>query len=161
MGAWFDVQAVSRAALLHPEWSFVLIGRNDGADLGSISTLPNVHLLGEKPYTELPVYLCAFAACVIPFLSTPLTQAASPVKFFEYLSSGKPVVAASLPELQDYQQVAELYSRPDEFVRCLERALAADSPTLVRLRQQVARANTWRRRYEQLRAGVSSIPSPG
>ena len=57
-------------------------------------------LLGEKPYAELPGMLAQWHACIIPFKRTPLTEATNPVKIYEMLSAGMPVVAVDLPELR-------------------------------------------------------------
>ena len=63
-----------------------------------------MRLLGEKPYSELPQYLREFDVCLIPFdASTSLIQATNPVKFYEYLSAGKKVVATEIPELEPFK----------------------------------------------------------
>jgi len=154
---WFDVQTVCQAAERHPAWSFVLIGYTFGSDLRELECRPNVYLLGEKPYAELPAYLAGFDVCTIPFLRTPLTEATNPVKVFEYLSAGKPVVAAALPELESLADVVYQYTTPDEFVALLEQALAEDSPSLAASRQATARQNTWKERYQVLKPAVESL----
>ena len=61
-------------------------------------------MLGEKNYRELPQYLVDFDVCLIPFdTSTNLIKATNPVKFYEYLSAGKKIVATDIPELKKYQ----------------------------------------------------------
>jgi glycosyltransferase involved in cell wall biosynthesis len=157
IGEWFDVPALQRAALAHPEWSFVLIGDTWGAHLDQLTSSPNVHFLGEKPYSTLPEYLSGFDVCTIPFLSNPLTQAAHPIKLFEYFSAGKPVVAASLPELRAYADMIELYSTPDEFTACLQRAVSSDSQARAHARRAIARDNTWERRYRTLEASLRPL----
>lgn len=63
----------------------------------------NIKLLGEKPYKELPKYLADFDVCLIPFdTSTDLIKATNPVKFYEYLSAGKKIVATEIPELMPF-----------------------------------------------------------
>ena len=70
-----------------------------GADFTGVRRLGNVKLLGERPYAELPAYLQQFDAAIIPFKMTELTQSTNPVKLYEYLSAGVPVVASPMPEL--------------------------------------------------------------
>jgi GT2 family glycosyltransferase len=154
---WFDAESVHQAATLHPEWSFVLIGHTVGASLDKLRVLPNVHLLGEKRYAELPAYLAGLDVCTIPFRRIPLTEATSPVKVFEYLSAGKPVVATNLPELESLAEVVYPFSAPDEFVRRLEQALAEDSAERVARRQVIARANTWEARYQTLKPSIRTM----
>src|SRR5258706_4735374 len=68
------------------------------------------------PYTALPEYVAGFDVCTIPFLRSPLTEATNPVKLFEYLATGKPIVARRLPELEPCESVVSLYDEPEEFV---------------------------------------------
>jgi GT2 family glycosyltransferase/glycosyltransferase involved in cell wall biosynthesis/uncharacterized coiled-coil protein SlyX len=154
---WFDTEAVCQAAALHPEWSFVLIGHTFGSNLKGLDRQPNVELLGEKPYAELPLYLAGFDICIIPFLRTPLTEATNPVKVFEYLSAGKPVVAAALRELDPLDEVIYQYRSSEEFVDLLEQALEEDSPSLLARRQEVARDNTWEKRYQALESQIKAL----
>ncbi len=105
---WFDTELIVHCAMEHPDWNFVLIGSTVGCDTSSLEKLKNVHLLGEKPYKELPLYLYHFDVCTIPFKINPLTLATNPVKFYEYLSSGKPVVTVRLPELEPYADLCYL-----------------------------------------------------
>lgn len=157
---WFDVEAVRLAAERHPTWSFVLIGHTFGANLSGLDRRSNVHLLGERPYAQLPAYLAAFDVCTIPFLRTPLTDATNPVKVFEYLSAGKPVVAAGLPELNPLAEHVYLYRQPHEFVARLEQALTERQPELVEQRQAVARQNTWQARYRVLKPHLDALYEP-
>lgn len=152
---WFDVQMIAGAARLRPDWRFVLIGHTFGADLSAIESLDNVDLVPEQTYEELPSFLQDFDVALIPFLLTPLTSATNPVKFYEYLAAGKPVVATPLPELQAYSDAFYPATDANELVAQVERALAEDSEEARRERQEIARANTWESRYEDLTACVA------
>jgi len=154
---WFDVELVRQTALARPEWQFVLIGRTTGADAAPLRGLGNVHLLGEKPYAALPAYLHRFDVACIPFRLTDLTRATNPVKLYEYLSAGKPVVAVPLPELEPWREHVYLARTPEEFVAQTERALAEDSPARAAARAAVARQHTWSTRYETLDRGVRAL----
>ncbi|MCL4487310.1 MAG: glycosyltransferase [Chloroflexi bacterium] len=154
---WFDVDAIRALALRHPNWSIALIGHTFGADLDKLAGLGNVHLLGEKSYADLPAYLAGFDVCTIPFRCTTLTQATHPVKVFEYLAAGKPVVARDLPELQPLADLVDLYSTPEEFVTRTERALKKNSAASVKRRQAYAGANTWDVRYASLKPRVQAL----
>ena len=151
---WFDIEAMRLAATRHPEWSFVLVGHTFGADIEPLKALPNVHFPGEQTYDNLPAYVAGFDVCTIPFRRIPLTEATNPVKLFEYLAAGKPVVARNLPEIEPYGDVVRLYEQPEEFVARLEEAVLATEVELAgeqeaaQQRQVVARANTWASRYE-------------
>lgn len=100
---WFDYGKIEYLAKRFPECDIVLIG-NITNDRVRDCSLPNVKKLGEMPYAKLPEYLCDFDVCLIPFdTSTNLIKATNPVKFYEYLSAGKKIVATEIPELEPFQ----------------------------------------------------------
>lgn len=150
LAEWFAPDLIEAAATAHPEWNFVLIGLNSGADLRRVGRLKNVHLLGERSYAALPAYLHRFDVATIPFRVNDLTRATDPIKFYEYLSAGKPVVAVDLPELRRHEGLYYRASSPDEFTRQIEAAMAERSPDLVAARMALARANTWDDRAARL-----------
>ena len=156
---WFDTRLVSELARARPDWSFVLVGSTFGADLRPLNGLANVLLLGEKPYTELPAYLKVFDVCTIPFRATPLTNATNPVKLFEYLSAGKPVVATRLSELAYYHEYVTLAAGPSEWLAALDAALApaATQPVEIERRIAFARTNGWDERARVLRAAIDRL----
>lgn len=160
IAAWFDVDALALAAGRRRGWSFVLIGRTGGVELSRLDALPNVHRIGEVPYEKLPDYLTAFDVCTIPFQRTSLTEATNPVKLYEYLATGKPVVTRRLPEIEPFSDVVELYDRPEDFDAALERALAPrpDEEALAARRRQLARENTWPIRYRAFRERLDALP---
>src|SRR5438876_682631 len=82
-----------------PNDTFVLVGGiyTDAAevvpaDASVIQDLPNLLLAGQQPYESMPQYLYHFDVCIIPFKVNHTTHATDPVKMYEYLSAGKPVV---------------------------------------------------------------------
>lgn len=155
---WFDSKLVAHVARARPSWSIVLIGRTFGADLAPLDGLSNVHFVEEQPYEALPAFLHEFDIALIPFKVTPLTEATNPVKFYEYLSAGKPVIATRLPELLMAEQegLVELASTASEFVTATERALATNSAAQFGARQEFARRNTWDERFGKISSAVIS-----
>jgi GT2 family glycosyltransferase len=147
---WFDVDMLHGAAQMRPDWHFVLIGHTFGADVHRLEGMPNVHMLGEQPYASLPGYLQRFDVACIPFKLNALTEATNPVKFYEYLSAGKPVVAVPLPELEPYRDLFYAARTAAEFVAQCEAALREDSAERQAARLNCARLNTWGQRYETL-----------
>ncbi|HEU4386489.1 MAG TPA: glycosyltransferase, partial [Blastocatellia bacterium] len=154
---WLDVDMIRDAAIARPKWQFVFVGDSFGVDLSHLERLSNVHFTGRKPYAELPAYLHRFDVAVIPFRLTPLTLATNPVKFYEYLSAGKPVVAVDLPELQPYREYFYPVHAPADFVPRLEDALAESSAERVQARIEFARRNDWSERYEVLNSAIRGL----
>ena len=103
-GEWFAWDYIERAASMNRDTAFVLIG--DKPNKSAIPTLPkNVYLLGGKLIEELPAYLAHSDFSLLPFVPGKISDAVSPIKVFEYLFSGSPVVATNLPEILDYPGV--------------------------------------------------------
>ncbi|HNX48441.1 MAG TPA: glycosyltransferase [Methanomassiliicoccales archaeon] len=147
---WFDPGVVQRCAEKHPEWNFVLIGSTLGCEVNGLKKLTNVQLLGEMPYKDLPGYLYYFNVCIIPFRVCELTLATNPVKFYEYISSGKPVVSVKLPEMEQYADVCYLYETDEEFERGIVTALAEKDEELRNKRIEVARRSSWDQRFQDV-----------
>jgi glycosyltransferase involved in cell wall biosynthesis len=146
---WFDLEMVRQAAGARPKWQFVLVGDAFATDLDAIGRTPNIHLIAARPYSELPAFLHSFDVAIIPFKRTPLTDATNPVKLYEYLSAGKPVVATRLPELESHREYLYLAESAGDFVNQIEAALA-EPPDKKTARITFARANTWAERFATL-----------
>ncbi len=148
-----DSDAVLAAARAHPEWSLVLIGPVGVADPGTkvhaLASLPNVHLLGHRRYPELPAYLKGADVTVIPYRTNEYTDFVFPIKFFEMLATGRPLVISPLPAVEDFYDLVSVARTPEEFVARCEDALAhpeRGAPA----RLAAARANSWPARVGRL-----------
>jgi len=153
---WFDYELLYQVVTSRPQYSFVLIGalglEEDviGAEIAKLRQLPNVFLLGHKPYRQLPFYLREFDACIIPFVINEVTRATDPVKVYEYLSQGKPVVATAIPELADRSDLIYVAQDSADFARKLDCAVSEHDGELRRRRLTYAARNTWRDRLETI-----------
>jgi glycosyltransferase involved in cell wall biosynthesis len=140
--AWLDTGLVRRLALRHPDWSIVLVGPAT-AETRRALTDPNIHLLGRRPYAELPRYLAGFDCCLIPFRASPLTAAVSPVKLYEYLAAGRPVVSTPIPSVLPFAREV-LVGADRRFLEAVDEAVAGrDDVAAAEARRRRARANTW------------------
>lgn len=124
IGEWFDFELVEKILKKFPSFSFVIIGWVFKNQKGLVRQLEqkytNFHFLGEKSYQKLPNYLKAFTVCMIPFRITKLTESLNPIKLYEYLAAGKPVVSTYLPDIEKYKDTIQLAVNHDEFLRMLE-----------------------------------------
>ena len=153
---WMDLDLVRNTALARPQYSFVMVGqmfRNDAAKLD----LPNVHLLGSRPYAEIPSYLEHFDVCVIPFVLNDVTKATDPVKLYEYLSRGKPVVATAMAELAECADLIYIAKDAEDYATQLDRAVKENDPELRQRRRAFAAANTWEQRYRAMDAAIREV----
>ncbi len=151
---WFDVALVEYLAKARPQYQIILLGGVFGVDVSGLRVLPNVKLLGQQPYETMPQYLYHFAACLIPFKINPITQATDPVKLYEYLSGGKPVIATAMQELEAYRDFVYLAHTYEEFAARLDQALAEDNATRAEQRRLFAQEHTWEKRYEAIYQGL-------
>jgi len=146
--SWIDLSLLAHLAEHKPEWSIVLVGKA-AVDVSSLRRYRNVHLLGRRPYRELPRYAKAFDVAICPFVSNELTRNINPIKLREYLSAGLPVVASGIPEAAAYAGSCQLVRGPEQFLAACERALGDDSPELRRRRSDAMRHETWERKAEE------------
>ena len=156
---WFDARLVAETARRLPAWTFLLLGPCR-ADLSGLGALPNVRLLGPRPYGELPAYLRASDAGIVPFVVNDLTHAIHPLKVYEYLAAGLPVVTTPMEETASLGAPLRLAGTAEEFARALEDALALsrgpEGERARRERQVFAGRHTWDGRFETLQAEIAS-----
>lgn len=146
---WIDLDLIELTARSHPEWSVVMVGPvGPGINVAPLEQLPNVHLLGRKAVQDLPKYLKGFDVCLNPFKMNELTDKVSPLKFYEYLASGKPIVTVDMPGIRDFADVVEVAKSREEWVPAIERALNNESPDKLEQRLKRARENSWESRVE-------------
>jgi len=162
LAAWVDVELLAGVARARPDWSLVLVGPAlkgvEGA-LDALRRLPNVFVLGERPYASIPAYLQSFAVCLIPFRLNGLTRAVNPVKFYEYMAAGRPVVATPLPELAPFAGACALASNTAGFVAAIAAALAeGDTAARRHERLALARAHTWAQRVATIEDAMAAAP---
>ncbi len=156
---WFDGALVAGIARLRPQWRIVLVGSTWSADLSALQRTSNVELLGEKPYAELPALLADWDCCLIPFQHTPLTEATNPVKVYEMLAAGKPVVSVHLPELAPIAEagLVALAETAEAFVAAIEAEVAANTASTGAARRAYAAGNTWEMRASAFEAAIDAI----
>ncbi|MEK6282013.1 MAG: glycosyltransferase [Acidobacteriota bacterium] len=153
---WFDMELMIDVARQRPDYTFVLLGGLKDVDVSALKALPNVRLLGLQPYETMPQYLYHFDVCMIPFKINPITEATDPVKVYEYLSAGKPVVSVALPELSPCSEFLYIARDRDDFVAQLDRAVMEVDPDIVARRISFASRQTWSERYRCIVEELSS-----
>ena len=126
MDAWFDYALMNRLVAALPDISFVLIGGSPQAH-ARFTPAANLHLLGPRPFARLPEYLRAANVGLIPFdvqHHPTLVHSIHPLKLYEYLAAGLPVVATRWRELERLQSPAALCESSEQFVAAIEGAVA-------------------------------------
>lgn len=156
--SWFDVALLAEMAALRPDWSFVLLGPVR-TDLRRLEGLANVVLLGPRDYCDLPAYLGAADAGLVPFRKEPLTEAIHPIKVYEYCAAGLPVVSVPLRETAATGAPILFAGNAAAFAEALDRALG-ENDAARRERIAFARSNSWDARYGRLKEMLATIATP-
>lgn len=142
--AWFDWESFLEIARRSPEYRFEVIGHSAPQGL----ELPdNVSLLGPKPWQQLHFYASRWSAAIIPFRMGPLADGVDPIKIYEYLAFGLPVVSFLMPQINNYPYTTTVQS-VDEFCDALKVAVQAE-PDICRIKKFLAH-NTWEVRAQEL-----------
>jgi len=155
---WFDLDLVESVARQHPDCSLLLIGADTANAKSRLAKLPNVTLTGEVPYSDLPHYLHGFDVCLLPFKVIPLTLATNPVKAYEYLGAGKPIVTVDLPEMAQFEGLVYVADGKDAFLAAVSSVLSRPEPdALIQQRKAFAAGQTWQHRAEALIQQAESV----
>lgn len=148
-----DIPLLVALARARPAWSLALVGPvgpgDPRADVSALAAEPNIHLLGPRPYDRLPEVLRGADAGLIPYARNALTDSVFPMKVYEYLAAGLPVVATPLPALRDVAGVA-IADGAEEMARALDAALADGDRARRAERSRAASAHSWDRRLEEI-----------
>jgi glycosyltransferase involved in cell wall biosynthesis len=155
-----DLELLAGVARARPDWSIALVGPvgagDPRTDISALERLPNVHLLGARPYVALPEVLRGADVALVPYAINDLTRSVFPMKVYEYLAAGLPVVTTPLPALAEITGVVVAADAPAT-VAAVERALAEDGPAARRARSAAVRENSWDARLEEIGSHLSSL----
>ena len=147
-----DYSLIEQIATAMPQVHWVLIGSVGEGQPGSTpppSYLPNVHLLGPRPYADLPAYLRHADVAVLPAPHNPYTDAMFPMKFFEYLAAGVPLVSTNLPALSDFSDLFFGAEGGEEFARVIRLVLSGARRDASRIDAACAK-HSWEQRFARM-----------
>jgi glycosyltransferase involved in cell wall biosynthesis len=150
---WVDIDLLKSAASEMPNVSFVFIGITDISQKDKVQSLKkhqNVHLLGPKVFSLIPSYIKSFDVCLIPFKMGEIANRTNPVKVYEYLAFGKPVISTNLPELNEMRPHIYMANNSSEFINKLKLSLNENDEVLRNQRIQFATMNSWSARANSI-----------
>ena len=156
-----DLKMLTELMVATPSWTYVLIGpvgeSDPSTDITVIKSLDNVHFLGTRAYQLLPAYLAYADVALLPLRLNDYTRNMFPMKFFEYLASGCPVVGTAIPSLEGQADVATLCEPTHEaFEAAIKTVLSGVVPPL-EYRLMRAGEHTYIRRTKEM---LRCLPRP-
>jgi glycosyltransferase involved in cell wall biosynthesis len=147
---WIDLELLVKLAERFSHGSLVMLGKI-AMDVSPLRALPNVHLLGRKPYESLPAYCKGFDVGIVPFPINEVTLNSNPLKAREYLAAGLPVIATAIPEVEVLGLCSTARDH-EEFLRQTEQALRDPGPS--RARSETVSDQSWSSKLAEITAYI-------
>jgi teichuronic acid biosynthesis glycosyltransferase TuaH len=148
-----DYEMLEKVVALNPDKSFVFVGPQDRGYIPDwFFNTPNVFSTGSVPYSEMPAVIKGFDVALLPFKRDEVSATIFPLKLFEYLGAGKPLVAINFnDDLKEFTGDTVAYcGDAATFSAAIGNALLDKDPVKMQERINVAAANTWENRVEQI-----------
>ena len=157
LAEWVDYKIINEVALENKNWLWLLVGIDyDGSlEKSGILNLKNVLYIPPQPYEILPTFLKAFTVATIPFRINEITLSTSPVKLFEYMAAGKPILASKLPECLKYKSVIT-YANSNDFIEKVDNILSLSSNDIYweELKNDASN-NTWDAKVDEILSAIN------
>ncbi len=160
---WFDFELLDKICSVMSDCQIILLGscRKHLEEHKKLSVLlekhHNLFYLGPKPYEHLSQYAHYFDVSIIPFLENEVTKNCSPVKLFEYMNIGKPIITSEMPECRFYQS-ALVAKNHDEFIELIQKALHMNkNDNYFNIMKEEAEENTWQARADILKEALQRV----
>lgn len=161
---WFDFPLMLNIVKEQQEYEFVLIGLKYGDEnidktekfISELQKNSNFTYIPPVDYSQLPYYAHCFNVGIIPFQINEITKACSPVKLFEYMAMGLPIVTTSLEECKLYKSCF-ISNNVEEFLLNIKKAIdAKDKLSYQKILINEANANTWKSRVDDIIAIINT-----
>jgi glycosyltransferase involved in cell wall biosynthesis len=149
-----NLDMLKELAQENPEWSLVFLGKvrvsQQAETWRTLLAMPNVHHLGPVEWSQVPHYVKGFQVGLMPYVQDRHAQHISPMKLYDYLAAGLPVVSVDIPAAREFDQHIHLADNPRNFAQAVRAALADTAPERRRARRSIAAQHTWEARAEQV-----------
>jgi len=152
LAKWIDYKLLSEIAAKRNDWNIVLLGVIYDQEIykSDIIRAKNVYILPPVHYNTIPTYGKCFDVCIIPFKINDITKSTSPIKLFEYMALGKPIVTTPMPECKKYKSVYIADNRADDFIEKINLALKNNNKRYQKLLEKEALENDWSSKADEI-----------
>ena len=161
MTAHNDIDLLVYCATHLQHVSFVLAGQITGGDYSELMRLPNVRLLGRVPYEKIPALCASFDVCMLQWKVSEWIRCCNPLKLFEYMASGRPIVSVEIDEATQYGDVVSIATSKEQFCDRLAWELQNDTSERRQRRLEIARHHSWEGHIETLSSWIEERLAAG
>lgn len=146
-----DIKLLDYVARSRPEYDLIIAG-TQGEDLNKYGTLnlPNVNYKGIIPYNDVPNFLESIDVCLIPHKDTLYSKSMNPLKLYQYLGSGRPIVSTSIAGVERWDGLISIASNYEDFIIKIDDALKNDNEELCYKRISAVKEETWGKRTNEI-----------
>lgn len=149
-----DIELICDIAKNKPDWNWIFIGPIEHGTDKKLRKISNIYFIGEIGHFDIADYLRHFDVLTIPFKINEYTKNMNPLKLYQYLASGRPIVSTDLPEVAElnrlHPNLIRVSSSNSEFAGNIDEALKENDPALSKRRIDLARENTWDKRAQTI-----------
>jgi glycosyltransferase involved in cell wall biosynthesis len=150
-----DYSLLIHLARVNPNAALIFVGdihqwKIDPASWQRLQAMPNVYFLGKFPFADIPALVKGMDVCLLPYIANEHAYFRSPLKLYEYLAAGKPVVATSNPEVIELRDWVYLANDREEWVTAVAAARHQDSSTRQQARHAFAQNHSWNSRVDEM-----------
>ena len=156
-----DLELVGELARRQPGCTLLFIGPIRDDFRRRFPSLPNIRFLPPVPYDALQDYLALFDVCLIPHLDNPHTAGNNPLKLYDYLTTGQPVVSTRIAGLEGFEDVVAVAESAPDFLAAVDRVLAEDTGEARGRRLARAAEQHWSRRVHEVAAALEAALGRG
>jgi glycosyltransferase involved in cell wall biosynthesis/SAM-dependent methyltransferase len=147
-----DLELIEKLARRHPAWSVVLVGSaHDAKDVIALAArMPNIHLLGVRPYHEALAYIRHFDVAMMPHLSNALSENMNPLKLYVYYSLGVPIVTTEVANISDIGPLVSVAATHGDFLAAVEACITRGPPVGRSVDPAILATVSWRARVDAI-----------
>jgi len=153
-----DFELLESVCAAIPEAQFVFVGPVWGGVQHRVDALmrvcPNVLFLGRRAYEDVPMYLAAMDVAIIPHRIDSFIQSTNPMKMYDYLAAGKPIVTTPGAGTEAFAEVISIVDNPVAFAQSIREALKDTDPKNVARRKKAVESHTWAHRVQEMRQAL-------
>lgn len=152
-----DIELLEYCATHLPTYAFVFAGQITGGNYQPLKQLSNVRFLGRLPYDRIPSLCATIDVGLLPWNLDEWIENCNPLKMFEYLACGKPVVSVPIREAEKYPDCVLVCPDKQTFCQAIESAVLTDSSEKAEIRMKLAQRHSWQEQGHKIQNLIDDL----